>query len=56
MHMVRLAFSPRFVVYTLCILFTAALLATVLAAPSWFAVAGVPLVLFGGLTILGTPT
>ncbi len=53
MHALYLAFSPRFVVYTLSILFTAALLLTVLTVPSTLFVAGVPLVVFGGLTILG---
>jgi glutamate synthase domain-containing protein 2 len=54
MRTVRLAFTPRFVVYTLSILLTAALLLTVLAYPSAFGLAVVPLAVFAGLTILGT--
>jgi hypothetical protein len=40
MRMLYLAFTPRFVCYTLSILFTAALLLIVLAAPSSIYVAG----------------
>jgi glutamate synthase domain-containing protein 2 len=54
MRTVRLAFTPRFVVYTLSILITAALLLTILAYPSVFGLAVVPLAVFAGLTILGT--
>src|SRR3981189_2167932 len=54
MRTVRLAFTPRFVVYTLSILITAALLLTILAYPSAFSLAVVPLAVFAGLTILGT--
>src|SRR5258707_13630293 len=54
MSTVRLAFTPRFVVYTLSILITAALLLTILAYPSAFGLAVVPLAVFAGLTILGT--
>jgi len=54
MRTVRLAFTPRFVVYTLSILLTAALLLAVLAYPSAFGLAVVPLAVFAGLTILGT--
>jgi glutamate synthase domain-containing protein 2 len=54
MRMARLAFTPRFVVYTLSILLTAALLLTVLAYPPAFYLALVPLAVFAGLTILGT--
>ncbi len=54
MRMLALAFSPRFIVYTLSILFTVALLFIVVAAPSSLYVAGVPLVVFAGLTVLGT--
>src|SRR5215470_15156803 len=53
MRMLRLAFTPRFVVYTLSILFTAALLLTVLAYPRAFDIAIVPLALFAALTVLG---
>jgi glutamate synthase domain-containing protein 2 len=54
MRTVRLAFTPRFVIYTLSILITAALLLTVLAYPSAFGLAVVPLAVFAALTILGT--
>ena len=54
MRMLYLAFTPRYICYTLSILFTAALLITVLAAPSSIYVAGIPLAVFAGLTILGT--
>jgi glutamate synthase domain-containing protein 2 len=54
MRLLRLAFSPRFVVYTLSILATAALLVTVLAYPPAFDVTAVPLAAFAGLTALGT--
>src|SRR6266436_5221967 len=54
MRTVRLAFTPRFVVYTLSILLTAALLLTILAYPSAFGLAVVPLAVFAALTILGT--
>ena len=54
MRMLRLAFTPRFVVYTLSILFTAALLLTVLAHPPAFNIAVVPLAVFAWLAILGT--
>jgi hypothetical protein len=54
MSMLRLAFTPRFIVYTLCILLTAALLVTVLAYPPLFGFAGIPLAVFACLTVLGT--
>src|SRR5258708_9352691 len=54
MRTVRLAFTPRFVVYTLSILITAALLLTILAYPSAFSLAVAPLAVVAALTILGT--
>jgi glutamate synthase domain-containing protein 2 len=54
MRKLSLAFSPRFVCYTLSILFTATLLVIVLAVPQALYVAGLPLVLFAGLSVLGT--
>jgi hypothetical protein len=54
MGMVRLAFTPRFIVYTLSILLTTALLLSVLAYPSAIDLAAVPLVVFAGFAILGT--
>jgi glutamate synthase domain-containing protein 2 len=54
MGMLYLAFTPRFICYTLSILFTATLLLIVLLFPRTIYVAAVPLALFGALTILGT--
>jgi glutamate synthase domain-containing protein 2 len=54
MSKLYLAFTPRYVCYTLSILFTAALLLVVLAVPSSIYVASIPLALFAGLTVLGT--
>src|SRR6266446_10174077 len=54
MRTVRLAFTARFLVYTLSILLTAALLLTVVAYPPAFGLAVVPLAMLAGLTILGT--
>jgi glutamate synthase domain-containing protein 2 len=54
MRLLRLAFSPRFVVYTLCILATAALLIAVVTYPPAFEVAALPLAASAGLAALGT--
>src|SRR5260370_12017862 len=54
MRTIRMAFTPRFVVYTLSILLTAALLLAVLAYPTVFGLAVAPLAVFAALTILGT--
>jgi glutamate synthase domain-containing protein 2 len=54
MRTLRLAFAPRFVVYTLSIALTAALVVTTLADPAAFDIAAVPLALCTGLTVLGT--
>jgi glutamate synthase domain-containing protein 2 len=54
MRTLRLAFTPRFVVYSLSILCTAALLLTILVEPSAFNMAAVPLAVFAWLTVLGT--
>jgi hypothetical protein len=54
MRKLYLAFTPRFIVYTLSILFTATLLLIVLAVPQAIYVAALPLVVFGGFTVLGT--
>ena len=54
MRMLRLAFTLRFIVYTLSILLTAALLLTTLAYPPAFDIAIVPLAVFASLTVLGT--
>jgi hypothetical protein len=54
MSMIRLAFTPRCIVYTLSILLTAALLLTFLAYPPAIDLAAVPLALFAGFMVLGT--
>jgi glutamate synthase domain-containing protein 2 len=54
MHTLRLAFTPRFVVYTLSILFAVALLLTILAYPPAFNLAVGPLAVFVWLAVLGT--
>jgi glutamate synthase domain-containing protein 2 len=54
MRFARLAFEPRFIVFTLSLLLTATFLLIVLAIPSSSYIAGGPLALFGALTILGT--
>jgi glutamate synthase domain-containing protein 2 len=54
MRTLRLAFSPRFIVYSLSILCTAALLLTILSDPGTFDIAAVPLAVFAWLTVLGT--
>ncbi len=54
MRLLQIAFSPRFVVYTVSIVLTVALLLTIFIAPAWSPAASLPLVLFGGLTVLGT--
>jgi hypothetical protein len=48
MGMIRLAFTLRFIVYTLSILLTAALPLTVVAYPPAIDLAAVPLVVFAG--------
>jgi hypothetical protein len=50
MRMLYLAFTPRFVCYTLSILFTVALLLNIMAVPSAIYVLAVPLAVFAGLT------
>jgi glutamate synthase domain-containing protein 2 len=54
MRALRLAVSPRFVVYTLCSLATVALGATVLADPPAFDILAIPLAAVACLTGLGT--
>ena len=49
MRMLSRAFTPRFICYTLSILFTATLLLIILAVPQAIYVAGVPLALFARL-------
>ncbi len=50
MGMIRLAFTPCFIVYTLSVLLIAALLLTVLAYPPAIDLAAVPLTVFAGCT------
>ena len=52
--MLSLAFTPRFICYTLSILFAATLLLIILAVPQATYVAAAPLALFAGLSVLGT--
>ena len=54
MRMLSLAFTPRFICYTLSILFGATLLLIILAVPQATYVAAAPLALFAGLSVLGT--
>ena len=54
MQVLRLAFTARFIVYTLSILLTVALLILVIAFPAAFNIAAVPLLVFAWLAILGT--
>jgi glutamate synthase domain-containing protein 2 len=54
MRMLALAFTPRFICYTLSILATVALLLVLLWYPKGIYVEAVPLAVFGGLVILGT--
>src|SRR5712672_1845669 len=53
MGMILLAFTLRFIVYTLSILLTAALVLTVLAYPPAIDLAAVPLAVFAGFSLLG---
>ena len=52
MRMLSLAFTPRFICYTLSILFAATLLLIILAVPQATYVAAAPLALFAGLSVL----
>ncbi len=54
MRTLSLAFTPRFICYTLSILFTAALLLALLWYPPGIYLEALPLAVFGGLAILGT--
>src|SRR5579862_1177280 len=53
MQALALAFTPRFVVLTLCIAVTAVCVAAAAAQGSWLAPLSVPIALFGGLSVLG---
>jgi hypothetical protein len=54
MSKLYLAFTPRYICYTLSILFTTGLLLIAVAVPASIYVVGIPLALFAGLTALGT--
>jgi glutamate synthase domain-containing protein 2 len=54
MRVLRLAFSPRYIVFTLSILATVALSITAFAWPPADEIAALPLAAFAGLTALGT--
>ncbi len=53
MRVLVVAFSPRFIVLTLCIATMVALLALALLQSAWLPVLSVPIALFGGLSLLG---
>jgi glutamate synthase domain-containing protein 2 len=53
MPALALPFSGRFIVLTLCIAATALCLGVAMAQPAWLGALSVPLVLFGGLSLLG---
>ena len=52
MRMLRLAFTARFIAYTLSILFTVALLLIVVTYPPAFGIAAIPLAVFAWLAVL----
>jgi hypothetical protein len=54
MHTLLLPLTPRFIVYTLCLLGFAAALALLWVRPDWTWGLTIPLGLFGGFAVLGT--
>src|SRR5262245_58831880 len=54
MRLIVLPLSPRYIVYTISLLATAALVVTLCVRPSWVHALFIPLALFGGLSTLGT--
>jgi glutamate synthase domain-containing protein 2 len=48
-----LPFSPRYIVLTICAVVTALLVAEVIFDPEWFDFLLIPIIIFGGLTVLG---
>jgi glutamate synthase domain-containing protein 2 len=53
MHSLALPFTPRFIVLTLCIAVTALCVGAATAQGGWLAPLSVPIILFGGLSLLG---
>ena len=53
METLLLPFSPRFIVLTICAVVTALLVAEVIFDPEWFDFLLIPILLFGGLSVLG---
>jgi len=53
METLLLPFSPRFIVLTICTVVTALLVAEVIFDPEWFDFLLIPILLFGGLSVLG---
>ena len=53
METLLLPFSPRFIILTICAVVTALLVAEVIVDPEWFDFLILPILLFGGLTVLG---
>ena len=53
METLLLPFSPRFIVLTICAVIASLLVAEVIFDPEWFDFLLVPILLFGGLTVLG---
>ena len=53
METLLLPFSPRFIVLTICSVVTALLVAQVVFDPEWFDFLLIPIIIFGGLSVLG---
>jgi glutamate synthase domain-containing protein 2 len=53
MDTLMLPFSPRYIVLTICAVVTALLVAEVIFDPEWFDFLLIPILIFGGLTVLG---
>jgi glutamate synthase domain-containing protein 2 len=53
MHTLTLPFTPRFIILTVCIAITAVLAGFALAHGDWLGPLAVPIVVFGGLSLLG---
>ena len=53
METLLLPFSPRFIVLTICAVVTALLVAEIIFDPEWFDFLLIPILIFGGLSVLG---
>ncbi len=53
METLLLPFSPRFIILTICAVVTALFVAEVIFDPEWFDFLLIPILIFGGLTVLG---